>query len=473
MILSKLRKALVFPTIFFSCFLANSQNRIPLKNNSFLGALEFLPNGTIANGYNRINYPSLSKTDPLLESSYRFQYGEEGVSGFMKDAVLFFEWWTKQGSPSERYKFEWSNTGRFYLRLKDGSSYSVDRKSLLQYPNLLQRFDNLVPIKLEFEVSFRSAGATDKDYYAFRNKHNILTDLGSAGFSVLYTRKIDGGIVLYTGSKESMSWSSPGLLSEGWNGFLNFDESMKKKRSELIELFKLGNEIVISSFRISKLEWRLSDFLFIATTLKDYESGKAKPPIEDEISKQPIPNKAGNEFWDDTEQLDTDTEPFYDEKLNRYGLRTKQGRILVQPKYNKLITGRNGINYIAEQNNTVFLLNKAGSIIKTKNYPSIPYNQNVFISDDLHVVYHEKEIEVEEYGMKIILYQEENLLNDSSVKKYFKFVNKSWDILVKDNNDTRTYSEIEAAEKRYQEKKSNYLNQLSIQYSSMGYEKKN
>ena len=75
--------------------------------------------------------------------------------------------------------------------------------------------------------------------------------------------------------------------------------------------------------------------------------------------------------------------------------------------------------------------------------------------------------------MKIILYQDENLLNDYSVKKYFKFVNDSWDILVKDNNDTRTYSEIEAAEKRYQEEKSNYLNQLSIEYRSMGYERKN
>ena len=138
-----------------------------------------------------------------------------------------------------------------------------------------------------------------------------------------------------------------------------------------------------------------------------------------------------------------------------------------------MIAGKNGINYIAEQNNTVFLLNKSGSIRKTKNYPSIPYNQNVFISDDLHVVYHEKEIKVEEYGMKIILYQDENLLNDYSVKKYFKFVNDSWDILVKDNNDTRTYSEIEAAEKRYQEEKSNYLNQLSIEYRSMGYERKN
>ena len=294
--------------ILFAIFLYEagiSQHSIPFVNNSFKGAIEFLPNSKLSEGYNKAKCTSFENKDPMIDPRNWYQKDDASMRGFVDDFVLFFEWWPRQELPSEAFKFEWKNSGFFELLYKEEGAFLptsaiIYRSNLSKYPNLLERFDNIMPLSYEIEFTFRFADIPDQDYWNFRRKHNILEDLGSAGYSITYTRKIDHNVAWLSKSEEKQKFI-PWLSPNGWEGFLNFNPKYNDKKSKLIELLKLGQQVVFTSVKITKIEWKMSDFIYIAKKYKDYENGKDKPTAEDEVNNTEVPNKAGDEFWDDTD----------------------------------------------------------------------------------------------------------------------------------------------------------------------------
>lgn len=68
----------------------------------------------------------------------------------------------------------------------------------------------------------------------------------------------------------------------------------------------------------------MADFEYIARKFKDYETGKDKPTAFDEVADGEKKNKAGDEFWDETDLVDSDVESFMDNNSKTLGLKTKK-----------------------------------------------------------------------------------------------------------------------------------------------------
>jgi uncharacterized protein YfaP (DUF2135 family) len=318
--------------LFFSS-LIYGQGSIPMNKKSFIGALEFLPNGKLAEGYPRVKSAYPMHIDPVIDPKNWYVENNQQMSGMLGDAVLFIEWWTKATSPSERYKFDWTSSGYFevnYVNDKGENKYQrIDRYKLEKYPNLVQRFDNITPIDINFEITFHAGSRPDKEYYAFRKRYNIMEDLGSAGYAVNYTRKLNGDFILYKPSRKKQDWINPGIVQGGWNTFLNMPDKYKDKESRLIELFKMGTTLEISSFGVSDIKWRMSDFIYIAKKFEDYETGKDKPTAFDEVANGEQENKAGDGFWDETTAIPCaiDLTNDFNNKITKEGVINFSGKV--------------------------------------------------------------------------------------------------------------------------------------------------
>jgi hypothetical protein len=454
-------------------FTGLSQGQVPINNFFVSGALEFLPDGTLAEGANRIAYSrEYKKADPKLDPNewYEQPGHPEKMRGFVSDAVLFFEWWLLNDTPEERYKFNWTNSGYFELLIQKKDAMfpeivRINRSDLEKYPNLLERFDNIKPIELEFQLDFRSADIEDQVYWDFRNKYNIMEDLGSAGYSVNYSRTLDGDMILYQYNAQRYRWTSRGITLNGWDGFLNFNyDKYKDKRSRLIELFRLGRQIAFSSFYIKKITWEMADFAYIVRKYQEYEKGIDKPTAED-VEKAPITaKKAGGDLWDDTETVDTETEPFLDPTSRKFGIQTKKKRSVVQPKYDQLVQSTDGMNYLASIGNTVYLLNRMGTVINTKTYPSIRS-----LNGDMSVTISMEDEDISGTIWYVRYGESESMLpGKGGIEKYFS-MNQRMVLFVESSELTTAEREAQNAEydRREREEKEKAANK----FRSMGYKK--
>jgi hypothetical protein len=457
-------------TTIFSCL---SQGQVPINNYFVSGALEFLPDGTLAEGANRIAYSrEYKKADPKLDPNewYEQPGHPEKMRGFVSDAVLFFEWWLLTDTPEERYKFNWTNSGYFELLVQKKDAMfpeiiRINRSDLEKYPNLQERFDNIKPIELVFQLDFRSADIEDQPYWDFRHKYNIMEDLGSAGYSVNYSRTLDGDMILYQYNAERYRWTSRGIPLNGWDGFLNFNyDKYKDKRSRLIELFRLGNQIAFSSFYIKKITWEMADFAYIVRKYQEYEKGIDKPTAED-VEKAPITaKKAGGDLWDDTETVDTETEPFLDPTSRKFGIQTKKKRSVVQPKYDQMVQSTDGMNYLASIGNTVYLLNRMGTVINTKTYPSIRS-----LNGDMSVTISMEDEDISGTIWYVRYGESESMLpGKGGIEKYFS-MNQRMVLFVE--NTELTYAEREAQNAEYDRREREEKEKAANKFRSMGYKK--
>lgn len=311
----------------FTSMIVRSQGSIPMQNNGFSGALEFLPNGKLANTSNRIHMPTGSDTDPLLNSLAWYGSGTEQMRGMVGDAVLFFEWWTTLENPIERFKFDWTGTGYFELKYFDKTGTLVEkritRQSLVKYPNLLELFDNLCPTNIGIEMNFQSTDYSAQELEDFKKKYRILDDLSAAGFPSDYTRKIDAKILSCLPSGANQEWVSPGITEGGWNAFLNTPAQFKDVDNRLSDLFKLGKTLRINSFRITEISWNLSDFIYIARKFDEYESNTIRSDsfeqeLQNDLKNIRAQQKAKNDLRDEKiKQLNRQREEeFYQLAMN-------------------------------------------------------------------------------------------------------------------------------------------------------------
>lgn len=291
--------------IFFNVLIA--QQSVPLRGTSFKGAVEFLPNSKLSGDFSKIKMNTFDYKDPKLDSKVWYEEDGASMKGFVDDAVLLFEWWTRAGSPSERYKFDWTSSGYFELSYPDGNAIPkfvrISRSDLIKYPNLLERFDNLTPIDLEFGFNFHICGMPDQGKENFKKKYRFFGDLGSAGYSVDYNRKLDADFIIFKPSRRKQEWTTPNLTLGGWDEFLNFQAKHNDKRTALIELFSIGEDMCFGNFYISKIKWRISDFIYIAKKFDDYEKGKDKPSTTDEVAHCESKTKSNDDFGGGTAEM--------------------------------------------------------------------------------------------------------------------------------------------------------------------------
>jgi hypothetical protein len=344
----------------------SQSNHIPLKGKSFLGALELMPNGKLAQGSYRVKSPFPGELDPMLDPYKWYGEGDEQVCGMVGDAVLYLEWWIKGSEPLERYKFDWTSSGHFVVKYKNDKGELVNKRinwyDLSKYPNLVKRFELIQPYKIGFEFTFHSGNKSSEDYYGFRKRYNIMEDLGSAGYAVDYTRKIPTWKVVHVRGKEKKNWGNPAILLGSWKEFCPLADKHKDKESRLLELFRMGRTIVIS-YKITEMHWRVSDFVYIAKKFAAYESGKEKPSAFDEVEDGKKEEKAGDESWDGTDMVDTDVEPFTDNVSKTLGLKTKMRTVKAfsfDEYYSIYKLGNTNYFVLRSKNNKYLILNKGG-----------------------------------------------------------------------------------------------------------------
>jgi len=286
-----------------SNLLFSQSNHIPLKGKSFLGALELMPDGKLAQGSYRVKSPFPGELDPMLDPYKWYVEGDEQVCGMVGDAVLYLEWWIKGSEPLERYKFDWTSSGYFDVKYKNDKGDLVSKRinwfDLEKYPNLKKRFELIQPYNIGFQFTFHTGDKSEKDYYGFRERYGINEDLGSAGYAVDYTRKISTWKVVHVRGKEKKNWGNPAILLGGWKEFCPLADKHKDKESRLLELFRMGRTLVISH-KITEMQWRVSDFVYIAKKFEAYESGKEKPDALEQVEEGKDEEKAGDESWDET-----------------------------------------------------------------------------------------------------------------------------------------------------------------------------
>lgn len=449
-----------------------AQGRIPLKNKSFTGALELLPNSKLAEGYSRVKSAYPMGIDPKADPKKWYEEGNQQMRGIMDDAVLFIEWWTKASSPLERSKFDWKSSGYFEVSYVDDKGINkfqrINRYELDKYPNLLQRFDNLRPIDIGFEITFDSGDIPDKDYYNFRDKYKIMEDLGSAGYAVSFTKTINSNYIALKPSGEHQEWLNPGLLLGGWDSFLNIPEKYKDKESRLIELFKLGNTLKISSFKISKIKWKISDFIYIAKKFEDYKTGKDKPTAFDEVEEGKKEAKAGDGFWDDPDLLDGDGDPYYDQTARKYGIKTKKNRIVTQPLYDNIVKSMKGKYFIASKGNTVFVLNPGGRVIHQKLMEKNPRigacnDGNVYATNSVNE-------RVENYSYEKT-YGETSIFNMSGLKGNSKWFYFSTPLSLTVSSGSSTAEERAEWKRQWEEKKAALRAKYGAELEAKGYKR--
>lgn len=368
--------------LFSTCFVATlllilpatvmSQGRIPkAKDGSVKGALAFFPNSKLAQGFHTATSTFPGQTDPVLERN-NWVYSDDrrvAVKGFVKDAVLLFQWWTLLGDPVEKYGFKWLTSGYYEVMYEEKGQMvtkAIYRSDLAKYPDLLKKFDRIEPLNVDVEITFSSANIDDQKYYDFRRKYNILSDLGSAGYKASYTIKSLGIHYLYAPSGEDAPFIIPTMAVGGWPDFLNVDKKDEERTKRNIELFRLGQDLVIHSFRITDLEWQFSPFIEIAKQFERYEKKEDSPKEQAEKAALAEESTGGDSFWDRAEVVQADMEVYRDPTNYKYGLKAKKGLRALPATYRNLVASANKKTvFFGETEQGVVAINSSGKVLAT------------------------------------------------------------------------------------------------------------
>lgn len=352
---------------------ALSQGRISkAKDGSVKGALAFFPNSKLAQGFQTATSTFPGQIDPVLERN-NWVYSDDrnvAVRGFVKDAVLLFQWWTLLGDPVEKYGFKWLTSGYYEVMYEEKGQMvtkSISRSDLVKYPDLLKKFDRIEPLNVDVEINFSSGNIDDQKYYAFRKKYNILTDLGSAGYKASYTIKSLGIHYLYAPSGEDAPFIIPTMAVGGWPDFLNVENKDEERTKRNIELFRLGQDLVIHSFRITDLEWQFSPFIEIAKQFERYEKKEDSPKEQAEKAALADENDGGDSFWDRAEVVQADMEVYRDPTNYKYGLKAKKGLRALPATYRNLVASesRKNIFFGEMEQGGVVAINGSGKVLAT------------------------------------------------------------------------------------------------------------
>lgn len=325
------------------------------------GALELMPNSSLTGGFQRIP-TAHADGDPLL--ARRNWYGDgPSMRGLVGDAVLYLEWWTLLGDPVERYVFKWVTSGYYEIQYSDeGKSVqqTIYRKNLEKYPDLLKWFDNIAPNNVDLEIDFATGELGDKEYNDFRNKYNIMGDLGSEGYKMSYHATVNGANWLFAASGKDPALVVPQIPVGGWPDFLGMPSDVSSTmKSRLIELFRLGKNVGIKGVRITRIDWSLESLVGLAKRYAKYEKGELSPEEEVANGETPKNETNGDEFWNTPEVVATPMEVYRDPTNSKYGLKAKNGKRALPALYDQIDEGTNGV-FFARKNRSLTAINQMG-----------------------------------------------------------------------------------------------------------------
>ena len=191
-----------------------------------------------------------------------------------------------------------------------------------------------------------------------------MSDLGSAGYKSSYTIKSLGIHYLYAPSGQDAPFILPTMAVGGWPDFLNVDKKDDERTKRNIELFRLGRELNIHSFKITDFEWQFSPFIEIAKQFERYEKKEDSPKEVAEKAGLAKNEDGGDDFWNHAEVLDMDMEVYRDPTNGKYGLKAKKGLRAIPAEYSNLVAAANkkGLFY-GEEENQVVAVNSSGKVI--------------------------------------------------------------------------------------------------------------
>lgn len=304
----------LYATLIFSLFALSqlvAQGTMHKQNGHFIAQLDFFNNHPFKDTKGRIPHP-LPLTTNGLKNTSEVWYEEKGVKvkGLIQSAAMQVDWWLLFGEPTEQYEFQWVSSGYYDIVFTDKKGKAINTRiskdNLAKYPDLLKRFNNLAPIALDFEISWRIGSQTDADREAFKQRYNLLGSIGSSmphvNTNFKTTVKNSGLLFEPSGIKP---FAVPGIGGGKGRDYLglaaNYDET---KLSQIFAYWKISTGQVIQNFSATKNDWPIDEMKAIAEKYLAYENGEEEPTPKEEIAKADEINKntkayAKDDFWGD------------------------------------------------------------------------------------------------------------------------------------------------------------------------------
>lgn len=295
-------------------------------------------------------------------------------TGFLQDLTLGIEWWTLLGEPVEIYSILWNSTNSYKIEV-DGVVKTISKEQVTKYPDLLKRFNNIRPYKIDLIVYGHGDGITTSlkrgnfsaSHSKFYRKGDAYKTKGQSydpyTLSAHIAYKVPDAKLLVSKSGET-SKTPVAESPRTWNYFLgwkqrtsnsnaptaDFDylvtnkseteykalskEKQKELDRELKQLY-LNTTSFTLSVTIDNIEWPENEMKSIARLYADYESGKKEPsPFEEvamaEENMQDVDKYTKDDFWGDVAEVEKpELEIFQEGKL--YGVRYKNSNNIIIP----------------------------------------------------------------------------------------------------------------------------------------------
>ena len=322
-----------------------------------------------------------SQTTININSDQRFMGQIKGTgatyddeTGMMKDFTLKLQWWTLLGEPIEIYGFLWNTTGSYSVEI-DGSKKSISRTQLSKYPDLVKRFDNIRPNKVDLFIYGNADGKSTSvkrgngfAYASFYNKGIAYKTKGQSydpytlDAPILYNIP-DAKLLVSKSGRMSMSTVPESPMY--WNGFLrwawrssspqsgptkgyvinksedefkNYNQTKKDElNKELKYLYKNTTSFTLNA-EIENLEWPMYELKGIIQDFEKYEKGEKEPSpseevkeAEKEIAKETTYTK--DDFWGEVSEVEKPY-PVKFEEGGMYGVKySNTNNIILPAKY--------------------------------------------------------------------------------------------------------------------------------------------
>lgn len=384
----RVRDLLVMLAFLFPFISSQAQGHIPkTRENSFKGALSFLPEGSY--GITTLYSPFTERRDPLASHKEWIEDDKgQAVRGLMAEAVLFMEWWTLLGDPIESYLFKWKSTGYYEVRYRDNGELvtkTISRSQLAKYPDLQRWFDNIAPLNINFRIDFTAGRLDEQAYRDFRQRKSQFETLGAAGFKMNYSRKVDGVQMLFERSEQTPGFNLP-VMANGWRDFMSVPADVPNdKLTDLVALFRMAETVNINSFQITSIRWPIDGLVALARRYDEYENGK-KELSPDELVASATPDALktmGDDFWNATDIPQGEMEIYKDPRTSKMGLKTKNNRNVIpatfvdirEDKDEKVFFCRSG--YGADE--PLIAINKFGKEVGRLNNATWREDKKVFL----------------------------------------------------------------------------------------------
>ncbi|OAB81435.1 hypothetical protein [Cochleicola gelatinilyticus] len=231
-------------------------------------------------------FSSKENTAPLPPPSETFH--------FLKSYSLNIRWRTYMGEPLERYKFNWERSDGYTIKV-DGIKRSIKSEDLKEYPDLLKRFEEIRPTRVDLKLYGTAGGRTKDELGAFSvGKITIPSEQTVNFVSYTYIVKDDDLLIGRSGYSRSQ-WvdSAP----ETWNEFLNWtggfksfniptnefkrlpSEDQSKRIKDIKSIWKQINAIQMQG-EIENIEWPELEMINIIKTYDRYKNKKKSKKTE-------------------------------------------------------------------------------------------------------------------------------------------------------------------------------------------------